>query len=682
MLATLAEPPTSGRGLVYEPKYDGIRAIVSIDKGKKKSPGDVTVWSRNGNDKTLQFPEIVRALQAIAARVPHRVVLDGEIVAIDSGGRPLGFQQIQGRIHLTSAGDIARAAQAHPAALILFDLLLDGDVDLRREPLVARRLRLQQRVKPRAAEQPFVRLSEIVLDDGNALLRRARDEGWEGLIVKDANSVYESGRRSPAWRKMKLLKQQEFVVGGWTEPRQTRQHFGSLLLGYYDEHGALRWAGAVGTGFVQKELDRVAALLDARAAVRSPFADVFKTAEKAHWVKATLVVEVRFTEWTGDGLLRQPVYLGTRDDKSAKAVRREQAQPPSARSATPLERAARRAKRELDVATPAATLDAVADRLQSLEDARKDGDLLLPNGDTVRVTNLAKVFWPDLKITKGDLLRYYVGVSPFLLPIVDDRPLVMKRFPNGVAKHAFYQQRHPESPPPGVRRELLPDDIEPIDEEGPRDRLIGGSLTTLLYMTQLAAISQDPWFSRVADPSHQDYCAVDLDPGDGAAFGQVLDVARWVKDEMDRLGVPGWPKTSGSRGLHIYIPLPRGTTYESGELLCHLIASVVATKHPKIATIERMVKRRPHGTVYVDYLQNILGKTLACAYSVRASDYAGVSTPLKWSEVRKGLDPRDYTIRTAPGRFRKTGDYWAELRTARPVNLTAVLDRASKPGRA
>ncbi|HEX5070538.1 MAG TPA: DNA ligase D [Vicinamibacterales bacterium] len=684
MLASLAEPPLVQPGLAYEPKYDGIRAIVEIGHTAGTRRGEVTLYSRNGNDKTAQFPEIVRVLRAIGARVPHRLILDGEIVAVDAGGRPLGFQQIQGRIHLTAAADIARAAQAQPAALVLFDLLIDGAEDLRREPLVARRLRLQQRIKPRAAERAFVRLSDLVLDDGRALLSRARDEGWEGLIVKDTNSVYESGRRSPAWRKMKLLKQQEFVVGGWTEPRQSRQHFGSLLLGYYDDRGALRWAGAVGTGFVQKELDRLAALLGKRRASRSPFADSFKTAEKAHWVAPTLVVEVRFTEWTSDGLLRQPVYLGTRDDKDAADVRREQAPAPKpAKNGAHAGPAPRDPGRQAGTPAPGApapprNVDAVIDRLQELEQARKDGDLSLPNGDVVRVTNLAKVFWHDLKITKGDLMRYYAGVSPFLLPVVADRPMVMKRFPNGVGKPAFYQQRHPEAPPPGVRRELLPDDIEPIDEEGPRDRLIGGSLTTLLYMTQLASISQDPWFSRVSDAAHQDYCAIDLDPGEGAGFDRVLDVARWVKDEMDRLGVPGWPKTSGSRGLHIYIPLPPRTTYESGQLLCHLIASVVATRHPKVATIERMVKRRPHGTVYVDYLQNILGKTLACAYSARASDYAGVSTPLEWKEVRKDLDPRDYTIRTAPARFRKMGDLWAALRTARAVNLTAVLDRASR----
>jgi Predicted eukaryotic-type DNA primase len=192
-------------------------------------------------------------------------------------------------------------------------------------------------------------------------------------------------------------------------------------------------------------------------------------------------------------------------------------------------------------------------------------------------------------------------------------------------------------------------------------------------MTQLAAISQDPWFSRVADPLHQDQAAVDLDPGDGVTFARVLDVARWVKDELDALGVPAVPKTSGASGLHIYVPLPRNATYETGQVLCQIVATLVATKHPKVATIERMVKRRPRGTVYVDYLQNILGKTLACAYSARASDYAGVSTPLTWREVQAGVDPREFTIRTAPARFQSVGDLWKSLRTGKPVDLEKML---------
>ena len=247
-------------------------------------------------------------------------------------------------------------------------------------------------------------------------------------------------------------------------------------------------------------------------------------------------------------------------------------------------------------------------------------------------------------------------------------------------KPAFYQQRHPEAVPPGVRRVVLPDDIEPTDEEGPRDRLIGGSITTLLYMVQLAAISQDPWFSRVSDPLHMDYAAIDLDPGEGATFAQVVDVARWTKDALDAYRIPAWPKTSGSRGLHIYIPLPPNTTYDTGQLICQIIATVVADAHPKVATIERMVKRRPRGTVYVDYLQNILGKTLATAYSARASDYAGVSTPLKWSEIARGLDPRAFTVRTALDRFNEVGDLWKAFRNSKPVDIEAILSRTKSTG--
>jgi bifunctional non-homologous end joining protein LigD len=296
----------------------------------------------------------------------------------------------------------------------------------------------------------------------------------------------------------------------------------------------------------------------------------------------------------------------------------------------------------------------------------------------LRVTNLHKVFWPSLGITKGELMRYYASVAPLILPTIDDRPLVMRRFPNGVGQSAFYQQRHPEAPPPGVRREVLPDNVEPITEDGPRDRLIGGSLTTLLYMTQLAAISQDPWFSTVADPFHPDCVAIDLDPGEHTPFSKVLDVARWTKEVLDEYGIPGWPKTSGASGLHIYIPLPARTTYETGQLLCQMVATFVAERHPKVATVERMVKKRPRGTVYVDYLQNILGKTLATAYSARASDYAGVSTPLTWKEVADGVDPREFTIRTAPARFKAVGDLWKGVRTGPRANLKGVLQRASR----
>jgi bifunctional non-homologous end joining protein LigD len=319
------------------------------------------------------------------------------------------------------------------------------------------------------------------------------------------------------------------------------------------------------------------------------------------------------------------------------------------------------------------------EQLQTLEKAGRDGVLVLPDEGRLKVTNLGKVFWPALGLTKGDLFRYYVRVAPALLPAVADRPLVMKRFPNGIEGKAFYQQRARDEPPPGVRIERLPEDIEPIhDEENPdARRLVGGSLLTLLYMTQIAAISQDPWFSRVQTPRFADYVALDLDPSEGVGFDRVLDVARWIRDEIEAAGVTGVPKTSGSRGIHIYIPLAPNTTYEAGLLFCQVIATLVAARHPNVASVERIVAARGR-TVYVDYLQNILGKTLATAYSARASAFAGVSTPLTWKEVDEGLDPRDFTIRTVPARLSAVGDLWAPVTRGKGANLRAAVDRLSR----
>jgi bifunctional non-homologous end joining protein LigD len=718
MLASLDDAPRVSPGLVYEPKYDGIRAIVEINSQapkpaspkrptlaaakagpKPQAPGPaapkrltlaasaakagspVQIYSRLGNEKTSQFPEIATVFEGIGRKIGRRLIVDGEIVALDEKRKPAGFQRLQGRMHLTGTKDIRYAEGAQPVAFIAFDLLRDGDEDLRPLPWSDRRARLETRLGAFAtADGPF-RLSEIARGDGRALERRAADEGWEGIVAKEMRAPYHSGRRTPAWRKLKIVRRQEFVVGGWTEPRNTRSHFGALLLGVFDsgaskpqapspkpQEAKLTYVGHVGTGFNEKELTRVSKLLKARETQTSPFVTRVPTNERAHWVRPELVAEVRFTEWTDEQYLRHPVYLGLRDDKKPQEVVLEaggrgpeaggQNVGPTFRSGVP----------ELP-----GRGDAVIDQLQALEDARRDGVVTLPNGDSIKITNPAKVFWPKGKITKGELLRYYVQVSPYLLPAVADRPLVMKRFPNGIAAPAFYQQRsREEKPPPGVRIETLPDELDPIDEPNSR-RLVGGSLTTLLYMTQIAAISQDPWFSRVQSPLFADHVAIDLDPSEGTTFKTVLEVARWVRDELASLGVPGVPKTSGARGLHIYIPLPPKTTYESGQLLCQIIATVVAAKHPKAATIERTVRKRPRGTVYVDYLQNILGKTLATAYSARASDFAGVSTPLTWEEVDAGVDPADFTIRTAPGRFAKVGDLWARLRTSKPADLTAVV---------
>lgn len=689
MLATLADAPLTQPGLVYEPKYDGIRGLVHAAPGKPRP--HIRIWSRLGNDKTSQFPSIVQSLEPLAKSLKGPLLLDGEIVALDEAGRPTGFQRLQGRIHVKGTRDVERLEATQPAAFIMFDILRDGTEDLRGLPLTERRARLESRV--RRALSHTLRLSEQVAGDARALHARAREEGWEGIIAKEARAPYHSGRRSPAWRKLKMLNQQEFVVGGWTEPRQTRQYFGALLLGVHQDgaEGPLTYVGHTGTGFDQAELARVWKMLKARETKSSPFRDRIKSNEPAHWVRPDLVAQVRFTEWTDDGKLRHPVYLGLRDDKVASDVRRES---PPARPSESLQppRARTRERPALGVGpqrseesgapraliNDAAAVNTVVDQLRALEDARKDGTIELPDGLRLGVTNLAKLFWPTLKLTKGDLLRYYAEVAPFILPAVADRPLVMKRFPNGIAGPAFYQQRsRQEKPPPGVRIETLPGALDPIAEPDAR-RFVGGSLITLLYMAQIAAISQDPWFSRVQSPLDADYVALDLDPGEGTAFSRVLDVARWIRDELASLEVPAVPKTSGSSGLHVYIPLPPGTSYESGMLFCQIVATVIASRHPKAATVERTVRARPRGTVYVDFLQNILGKTLATAYSARASEFAGVSTPLAWDELDAAVDPRAFTIVTAPQRFREHGDLWARLRTSKPANLEAVFRKYAR----
>jgi bifunctional non-homologous end joining protein LigD len=537
MLAALEDAPLCDPELVYEPKYDGIRALVEIIPGI--GAAGVTIWSRLGNDKTTQFPELVRALDRFR-------------------------------------------------------------------------------------------------------------------------------------RKLKIVKRQEFVIGGWTEPRDSRSFFGALLLGVY-ENDLLRYAGHTGTGFTHAELARVYKLLRKNETTTCPFEPRPRTNERPHWTRPTVVAEIKFTEWTSDNKLRRPTYLGLREDVKPESVHREPTPHTDlafkVRACAPVTAPAQKLlKTNSTPALAGKRIDDLVSQLEHIEAERGDGVLRLANGRRLQVSNLDKIFWPALRLTKGDLMRYYVRMSSVLLPVVADRPLVMKRFPNGVKGQSFYQQRAPAEVPQGVRVEVVPGDTEVPS------RLIGGSLVTLLYMTQLAVISQDPWFSRVQSPDFADYVALDLDPMPGVAFLHVLDVARWLRDELVRFGIPNVPKTSGASGLHIYIPLPSKTTYETGRLFCQMLATIVASKHPKIATVARSVNDRGR-TVYIDYLQNIRGKTLATAYSARANDFAGASAPLTWKEVDENPNPKDFTILSLPARVQTQGDLWAPLRTSPGADLRGLLER-------
>src|SRR5262245_61511036 len=443
MLASTTDAPLDDPQLVYEPKYDGIRAIAEVGDG-------VRLWSRLGNEKTSQFPEIVAALKQWATPLAAPVVLDGEIVALDDKGNPAGFQQLQGRIHLLDASAPAK----HSVAFILFDLLREDAKDWRERPLLERRAALERLFK-KAKKTSLIRISTVVRGNGKALYDEALGQGWEGLIAKHAQSLYKSGKRTPDWRKIKIVREQEFVIGGWTEPRQTRAYFVALLLGVY-KGDRLVYVGHTGTGFNERELARVMTLLTRLETQECPFSPRPKTNERPHWVRPELVAQVKFTEWTADGKLRHPVYLGLRDDKRPAEVSREEVSSPAYRKrASQVGHVGRvgQVGKARDTGFPSHPPDPLdppglanlVSQLTELEKSRRDGFLTLPDGDQIKVTNLQKVFWPKLKLTKGDLFRYYVQAAPALLPAIADRPLVMKRFPNGGAAEPVYQHRAPRS---------------------------------------------------------------------------------------------------------------------------------------------------------------------------------------------------------------------------------------------
>jgi len=663
MLASPGKDVPAGDEWVFEPKYDGIRIVALVI-------GDgVAMMTRNGHDKCRQFPEITSSLRELARKAGRNLVLDGEVVALDARGEPARFQDLQGRMHLMDETVVSDRSSAAPAAFVGFDILVDGDELVLDETWDERRKRLDRvmRAAP-ASVKRVVRVSDVARGSADAMMRKARAHRWEGVMAKRRDGTYEPGRRVRHWQKLKLENQQELVVGGWTEPRNSRTNFGALLLGYYDHDGRFVYAGHTGTGFSNALLDEIHKKLRAIERKQSPFSVAPQTNEPAHWVAPKYVAQVRFNEWTAGGHLRQPVFLGLRDDKDPKTVIREPVGVTTdsvrrvGRSAAA---AAKKPKRK--------TSGAVSQVIEQLRVApnAKSATLQVDAKTKLDVTNLGKIFFPVPKITKGRLLEYYAEVAPYLVPALADRPLVLKRYPNGIKAMAFYQQKAPDKVPTGIRVEEVADDGITTQQ-----RLIGGDLATLLYIVQLGAVSTDPWHSRVQSIADADYSIVDLDPGPKATFKRVVNVARWVKEVLDELGLHAVPKTSGASGIHIVLPLPAGSSYQLSVTLAELVARRVSELHPKETTVQRMVKSRPPAAVYVDYLQNIRGKTVASVYSARAETHASVSTPLKWSELTDDLDPRDFTVETLPKRLKRVGDLWA-AGMRRPNRLPGITGDAA-----
>ena len=590
MLATAVTSLPTGSEWVFEPKWDGFRAVATL------LSGDVSLRSRNGNDLTSRFAEVAATLGQVASR--SDAVLDGEICALDAAGRA--------RFELLQAG-------SGSLVYVAFDLLEVGGRSLRAEPLLARRDELTALLTP-AVSRVIV---SPTFDDGDALLEAAREQGLEGVVAKRGTSTYQPGRRSPDWRKLKLKLRQELVSAGFTRGEGRRRGgIGSLVLGVNGADG-LRYAGNVGTGLSDAELDLLERLLAPLRRDDAPFAEVPKLPrvrrDEVTWVEPSLVAEIEFAEWTREGRLRAPVYLGLRDDKSPAEV--------------------------------------VVEPVSVPEEIRRGARVL-------RLSNLEKPFWPEEGLTKGDLLAFYRDLAPTLVPHLRQRPFTMKRYPDGWQGKHFFQKDAPSHMPAWISRAPFPASTRDGERRTIDYPLVNDELA-LLWMVNMGCIDMNAWTSRVDRPNRPDWVIFDLDPSDDAGFEEVIEVARLVKQMLDLVGLESFPKTSGSRGIHVLVPIARRHGYDETRSFAGIVAGALARAHPGLVTTEWAKKKRRG--VLVDANQNGPGRTTATVYSVRPRSGAPVSTPLAWDEVRVGLDPAAFTLDEVRARVARDGDLFAPV---------------------
>jgi bifunctional non-homologous end joining protein LigD len=620
MTATLADKAPRGGEWLFEVKWDGVRAIAFIESE------EVRLQSRSGLRCERQYPELAVIPHQVAGR---QAVLDGEIAVLDSKGVSQ-FHLIQPRIANSDPNTIAHLVRSTPVVYYAFDLLYLDGYDLRGVQLARRRELLEAVVTPGAS----LRISECFPGAGEEMLEAARETGLEGILAKHATSIYES-RRSREWLKIKIVGQQEFVIGGFTEPQGGRSHFGALVLGVW-EQGKLQWVGSVGTGFDQRTLDDIHARLKPLIAKECPFAERPKPDRGMTWVKPELVCQVKYANWTPEKHLRAPVYLGLRHDKAARDVAREESE-----------------------TAPLLAPDARESTLQL-------------DGQTLKFTNLSKVFYPDQGFTKRDVLNYYDAVSSWILPHLKDRPLSLKRYPNGIKEDFFFQKNVHEVVAPWLRTEW----IDSGHNGAPIKYVFAQDRASLLYLANLGCIDQNPWMSRPPHLDNPDFILIDLDPQE-CSFDLIVDAALMVQRVLEQIGLTGYPKTTGGDGMHVYIPVETDYTYEETRTFAELISRLVVQRKPELFTTPRAVSKREKNRVYFDYLQNGKSKTIAAPYVLRAYDGAPVATPLEWREVKHGLRPAQFNITNALERFREKGDLFAGV-LERPQRLEEALGKLEK----
>ncbi len=625
MLATLVDKPVDEKGWVYEVKWDGFRALSYISDGK------VDIRSRNNKDFNKKFYPIHEAL----TNWNINAVVDGEIIVVNDKGKP-DFNALQ-EWRSEADGELV---------YYLFDLLwLDG-YDLTNVSL-AERKNLLKKIIPAEGN---IRVSEAFETSATDFFALADKMELEGIIGKKADSVYKPDVRSREWLKVKTERHQEAIIAGYTVNENTTKKFSALLMGVY-EGKELVFIGPVGTGFTSKMQDELLKKMKPLQTKDCPFKEVpdynkpsrFRPnppKAKVVWLKPELVAEVSYRAVGGDGGMRHPSFRGLRDDKSPGQVKREETV-------------------AIDEITPAAEKNDFENKiLTKVEKERKT--FLNPKDETqvrnidgheLKFPNLSKVYWPDEGYTKRDMLNYYYQVTPFMLPYMKDRPQTLNRFPNGIHGQSFYQKDVTGKVPSWIET------YEYYSEGDQRKKhfMVCTNEASLLYIASLGCIEMNPWSSRTQSPDHPDWCVIDLDPDKKNTFEQVIEAANVTKEVLDALGIPSFPKTSGSTGLHIYIPLGAKYDYEASKEFARAVVKVVNAQIPKFTSIERKVSDR-NGKMYLDFLQNRPQATLAGPYSLRPKPAAPVSMPLDWSEVKKGLRIQNFTMKNAMARLKETGD--------------------------
>ncbi len=643
MLATLVDKPFDDPDWVYEVKWDGYRAVGFVNNG------GVELQSRNSKS----FNEKFYSIHATLAKWQINAVVDGEIMVLNDKGVS-DFGALQGW----------RSEADGELIYYIFDLLWYEGKNLMALPFTERRKILQQ-VLP--TDNDSIRLSQIFNASGTDFFSAADKMGLEGIIAKKADSVYLPDVRSKEWLKIKTKKRQEVIIGGYTHNEGSKKKFSALLVGVFNG-SELHYIGPVGTGFSDKLQGDIVEKLKPLETPACPFPVVpdFNKPSRFRpnppkatvtWVKPQMVGEVTFAEITKDGVMRHASFQGLREDKNPKDVILEK----EVSTAATVKEEDTLTKNKVIKAPPAKIL-------KTLLNPKDASQVRSVNGHDLKFNNLSKLYWPEDNVSKRDMLNYYYQVAPFIVPYLKDRPQSLNRFPNGINGMHFYQKNMKDKGPEWI--ETFP--YTTSDGEH-KEFMVGCDEASLLYMASLGAIEMNPWFSRTQHPDNPDYCVIDLDP-DKHTFDQVIEAALVTKKVLDAIDVPSYCKTSGSTGMHIYIPLAAKYTYDQSQLFGRMVANVIHKQIPDYTSVERMIANR-NGKMYVDFLQNRPGATLACPYSLRPKPGATVSMPLHWDEVKPGLTMRHFTIHNSIERVRAEGDLFEGV-LGKGINLEKTVTKA------